>query len=179
MPGIPVWKSLPWGVDGVRTSRRWRSFDSQCKVTTSAESICSFLCALVRFKEIYSPPELGGVPGGRGGLRSALPLATTGTQEQALYVTHYGLMHWPAFRPPLTPPNSGGETERSLCRRHFLLFLSFLRDNKRIRRTIIISVISVNFCVTYKNFCVNQSGLAEVFDDEFYLAAGVAMSVGR
>ena len=128
MPCIPVWKSLPWGVDGVRTSRRWRSFDSQCKVTTSAESICSFLCALGCFKEIYSPPELGdcvlmeqsSVPGGRGGLRSALPLATTGTQEQALYVTHYGLMHWPAFRPPLTPPNSGGETERSLCRRHFL-----------------------------------------------------------
>ena len=51
MPCIPVWKSLPWGVDGVRTSRRWRSFDSQCKVTTSAESICSFLCALGCFEE--------------------------------------------------------------------------------------------------------------------------------
>ena len=50
MPCIPVWKCLPWGVDDVRTSRRWRSFDSQCKVTTSAEGICSFLCPLVRFE---------------------------------------------------------------------------------------------------------------------------------
>ncbi len=49
----------------------------------SADSICAFLCAPVRFEEIYSPPELGdcvlmeqsSVPGGRGGLRSALPLA--------------------------------------------------------------------------------------------------------
>ena len=32
---------------------------------------------------ISSPPELGGV---RGGLRSALPLATEGTQEQALFL---------------------------------------------------------------------------------------------
>ena len=51
MPCIPVWKSLPWGVDDVRTSRRWRSFDSQCKVTTSAGGICYFLGALVRFEE--------------------------------------------------------------------------------------------------------------------------------
>ena len=49
----------------------------------SADSICAFLCAPVPFEEIYSPPELGdcvlmeqsSVPGGRGGLRSALPLA--------------------------------------------------------------------------------------------------------
>ena len=41
-----------------------------------------------------------------------------------------------------------------------------------VRRTIIISVISVNFCV-------NLSRLAEVFDDEFDFAAGVAMGVGR
>ena len=74
------------------------------------------------------------------------------------------------------PPAQAAHRERS---EKFLLFLSFLRDNKRIRRTIIISVISVNFCVTYKNFCVNQSGLTEVFDDEFYLASGIPMGVGR
>ena len=58
MPCIPVWKSLPWGVDGVRTSRRWRSFDSQCKVTTSAGGICYFLGALVRFEEKNSHTDL-------------------------------------------------------------------------------------------------------------------------
>ena len=62
MPCIHVWKSLPCGVDDVWTSHRWRSFDSHCKVTTSADSICAFLCAHVRFEEIYSPPELGTIP---------------------------------------------------------------------------------------------------------------------
>ena len=39
-----------------------------------------------------SPPKLGGV---RGGLNKRY--------------NYRGLLHWPFFRPPLTPPNSGGE----------------------------------------------------------------------
>ena len=59
---------------------------------------------------IISPPKLGGA---RGGLRSALPLATEGTQEQANSFPrsdHPSLGFAACYRRDArTPPNSGGE----------------------------------------------------------------------
>jgi hypothetical protein len=59
----------------------------------------------------FSPPELGGVPV-RAGWSEEGAAVTSGWSEEGAAVTSGWSEEgetWRSFRPPLTPPNSGGE----------------------------------------------------------------------
>ncbi len=70
-----------------------RRYENRLSAEFSAERVTS------------SPPESGGEPEGRGGLKNG----QCNNPRQSRAQTTPGEMTEPTFRPPLTPPNLGGE----------------------------------------------------------------------